>query len=77
MSNHNVVMWTHLRDAVADLRAEVHASVANADEILPLVLERLRDVEQNACQKDEKKYRKLRCSNPSFAEALCLRNCFY
>lgn len=55
---------TALQAAFAELRQEVDQALIGG------VLERLRDVVQNACLREERKYQKLRCSNAAFEEAI-------
>ncbi|CAJ1401785.1 unnamed protein product [Effrenium voratum] len=62
-----------LAQAFADLKQEilkVAADEAESSCLLALSIDRLRDVARNACFLEEKKYRRLRLSNPAVAEAI-------
>ncbi|CAE8702262.1 unnamed protein product, partial [Polarella glacialis] len=61
-----------LAEEMAALRQDILSScgeaAADAGEKLVLCLDRLRDIVRNACFREEKKYRRLRLSNETFAE---------
>jgi len=59
-----------LAAAVTAIRCEVSVADDSEGILLAMSLDRLREVVMNACHKEEKKYRKIRCSNKSFEEAI-------